>query len=49
MTDSLSIKQAKKIVLLSQVMPKGMPHKSSEKATLAAVEQLSYIQIDTIA
>ncbi|RDH41251.1 DNA glycosylase AlkZ-like family protein [Zooshikella ganghwensis] len=45
MTDSLSIKQAKKIVLLSQVMP----HKSTEQATLAAVEQLGYVQIDTIA
>ncbi|MBU2713167.1 DNA glycosylase AlkZ-like family protein [Zooshikella harenae] len=26
-----------------------MPHKSTEQATLAAVEQLGYVQIDTIA
>lgn len=49
MTDSLSLKQAKKIVLLSQAMPQGMRHKNIVKATLAAIEQLGYVQIDTIA
>ena len=48
MSLSLSIPEARKLVLLSQGLPK---HKSAGKATdatLAAIEQLGYIQIDTI-
>jgi len=48
MTESLSIQQARKLVLLSQRLP---PSKKSGKAitaTLSAIEHLGYIQIDTI-
>ncbi|MBK5143417.1 YcaQ family DNA glycosylase [Budviciaceae bacterium BWR-B9] len=48
MVDTLSLKQARKIVLLSQALPKSISHKSAEKATIAAINQLGYIQIDTI-
>ena len=47
-TESISISQARKLVLLSQRVP---PHKQagdSLKATLSAIEHLGYIQIDTI-
>lgn len=48
MTNILSLKQAKKIILLSQAIPKGIHHKNVEKATLAAIQRLGYVQIDTI-
>ncbi len=47
-TESLSIQQARKLVLLSQEIP---PSKQSGKAidnTLKALENLGYVQIDTI-
>ncbi|MDX2430447.1 MAG: crosslink repair DNA glycosylase YcaQ family protein [Bacteroides sp.] len=47
-TDSLSIEEARKLVLLSQRVP---PKKQTGKAldaTLSAIENLGYIQIDTI-
>jgi uncharacterized protein YcaQ len=47
-TESLSISQARKLVLLSQRVP---PEKQAGKhpdATLRAIEHLGYIQIDTI-
>ena len=48
MAESISIQQARKLVLLSQRIP---PAKQSGKAlsvTLSAIEHLGYIQIDTI-
>lgn len=48
MTESLSVQQARKLVLLSQRLP---PKKQVGKAiavTLSTIEQLGYIQIDTI-
>jgi uncharacterized protein YcaQ len=47
-TESLSIQQARKLVLLSQRLPPTKPAGSAIAATLSAIEHLSYIQIDTI-
>ena len=48
MTDSLSIQQARKLVLLSQRLPPAKQTGSATEATLSAIEHLGYIQIDTI-
>ena len=48
MTDSLSIQQARKLVLLSQKLPPARQAGSAIAATLSAVEHLGYVQIDTI-
>ncbi|MGI9241832.1 MAG: winged helix-turn-helix domain-containing protein [Verrucomicrobiales bacterium] len=48
MTDSLSIEQARKLVLLSQKLPPKGQVGQAVAATLAAIEHLGYIQIDTI-
>jgi len=47
-TESLSIQQARKLVLLSQRLPPAKQTGSAIAATLSAVEHLGYIQIDTI-
>jgi uncharacterized protein YcaQ len=46
--ESLSIKQAKKLVLLSQRIPPITPKVDAAEATLAVIEHLGYVQIDTI-
>lgn len=48
MTDSLSIQQARKLVLLSQGLPPARQTGSAIAATLSAIEHLGYVQIDTI-
>ncbi|TWT76297.1 hypothetical protein CA13_67900 [Planctomycetes bacterium CA13] len=48
MTDSLSIDQARKLVLLSQRLPPARQTGSAIAATLSAIEHLGYVQIDTI-
>jgi uncharacterized protein YcaQ len=48
MQESLSIEQARKLVLHSQQLPPPTPKGTALSATLAAIEHLSYIQIDTI-
>ena len=48
MTDTLSIPEARKLVLLSQGLPPARGSGSATTATLAAIERLGYIQIDTI-
>ncbi|HPR08023.1 MAG TPA: crosslink repair DNA glycosylase YcaQ family protein, partial [Denitromonas sp.] len=48
MTESLSLEHAQKLVLLSQRLPPGKPVGSPVAATLAAIEHLGYVQIDTI-
>ncbi|QDT10558.1 winged helix-turn-helix domain-containing protein [Planctomycetes bacterium K23_9] len=48
MTDSLSIQQARKLVLLSQQLPPSKQTGNSVDATRSAIEQIGYIQIDTI-
>ena len=48
MTESLSIQQARKLVLLSQRLPPAKQAGSAIKDTLSAIEHLGYIQIDTI-
>ena len=48
MTESLSIHQARKLVLLSQKLPPAKRTGSAVTATLSAIEHLGYIQIDTI-
>ena len=48
MTESLSIEQARKLVLLSQRLPPAKQTGSAIAATLSAIEHLGYIQIDTI-
>ena len=48
MTESLSIQQARKLVLLSQRLPPTKKKGQSIAATLSAIEHLGYIQIDTI-
>ena len=48
MTKSLSIQQARKLVLLSQRLPPSKQPGSAVAATLSAIEHLGYIQIDTI-
>jgi len=47
-TESLSIQQARKLVLLSQGLPSVKQTGTALAATLSAIEQLGYIQIDTI-
>ena len=47
-TESLSIQQARKLVLLSQKLPPGKQRGKAIAATLSAIEHLGYIQIDTI-
>ena len=47
-TESLSIPQARKLVLLSQRLPPGKQTGSARAATLSAIEHLGYVQIDTI-
>jgi len=48
MTESLSIQQARKLVLHSQRLPPAKQSGTAISATLAAIEHLGYIQIDTI-
>lgn len=48
MTDSLSIHEARKLVLLSQRLPPAKPVGQATAATLSAIEHLGYVQIDTI-
>ncbi len=48
MTESLSIQQARKLVLLSQKLPPSKQSGRAISATLSAIEHLGYIQIDTI-
>ncbi len=48
MKESLSIQQARKLVLLSQRLPPRNQSGRAIEATLSAVEHLGYIQIDTI-
>ena len=48
MTESLSIQQARKLVLMSQRLPSVKQTGKAIAATLSAVEHLGYIQIDTI-
>ncbi|CAM3375936.1 winged helix-turn-helix domain-containing protein [Zobellia roscoffensis] len=45
---SLSLKEAQKLVLLSQRLPSTKRIGSAQNATLSAIEHLGYIQIDTI-
>lgn len=46
--DSISIQQARKLVLHSQAIPPVKSKGSALDASLSAIEQLGYIQIDTI-
>lgn len=46
--ETLSILQARKLVLLSQKIPPIKKNRAAIRATQAAIEQLGYIQIDTI-
>lgn len=48
MTESLSIEQARKLVLHSQRIPPARPVGLAIDATLSALEHLGYVQIDTI-
>ena len=48
MRNSLSLQEAQKLVLHSQRLPAGKQTGSASAATLAAIEHLGYIQIDTI-
>jgi uncharacterized protein YcaQ len=48
MKETLSIQQARKLVLLSQRLPPGKQSDSALASTLSAIEHLGYIQIDTI-
>ena len=48
MTESLSIEQARKLVLLSQRLPPPSQTGRAIAATLSSIEHLGYIQIDTI-
>jgi len=47
-TESLSIQQARKLVLLSQRLPPARQTGSEISATLSAIKHLGYVQIDTI-
>jgi uncharacterized protein YcaQ len=47
-TDSISIQQARKLVLLSQRVPPSRQTGGALALTLSAIEHLGYIQIDTI-
>ena len=46
--ESLSLAQARKIILHSQLLPPKQIKQPSKAVTLSAIEQLGYIQIDTI-
>ena len=46
--DTISLQQARKMVLLSQKLPPTRQRGSALTATLSAIEHLGYIQIDTI-
>ncbi len=48
MTDSLSIAEARKLILLSQKLPPSTTKGQSINVTLSALEHLGYVQIDTI-
>jgi len=48
MTESLSIQQARKLVLLSQNLPPVKQKGNALDATQSAIEKLGYVQIDTI-
>ncbi|UJB70594.1 YcaQ family DNA glycosylase [Acaryochloris sp. 'Moss Beach'] len=48
MKESLSIQQARKLILLSQRLPPKNHSGRAIEATLSAIEHLGYIQIDTI-
>ncbi len=48
MTQTLSIKQARKLILLSQGLPPRKQQGTALNASLAAIERLGYVQIDTI-
>lgn len=48
MDETLSLEQARKLVLHSQKLPSGTQKGSVKNATLAAIEHLGYIQIDAI-
>ncbi|MDO6764296.1 winged helix-turn-helix domain-containing protein [Agarivorans sp. 1_MG-2023] len=48
MTESLSLQQARKLVLHAQLLPPTAARGSAIDASLAAIEQLAYLQIDTI-
>jgi len=47
-TETLSIQEARKLVLLSQKLPPVKQKGTTLEATLSAIEHLGYIQIDTI-
>jgi uncharacterized protein YcaQ len=47
-TESISIQQARKLVLLSQRVPPPRQSGNAQTNTLSAIEHLGYIQIDTI-
>ncbi|MBO0593598.1 YcaQ family DNA glycosylase [Cellulophaga sp. E16_2] len=47
-TKSISLREAQKIVLLSQKLPTQKVATDSKNVTLSAIEHLGYIQIDTI-
>ena len=46
--ESLSVREAQKLVLLSQRLPTQKVVGSAQEATLSAIEHLGYVQIDTI-
>ncbi|UPW18655.1 winged helix DNA-binding domain-containing protein [Agarivorans sp. TSD2052] len=48
MTESLSVQHARKLVLHSQLLPSPKKNGSAISASLLAIEQLGYVQIDTI-
>ena len=48
MAESISIQQARKLVLLSQRVPPAKQSGNALASTLSAIEHLGYIQIDTI-
>jgi len=48
MADSLSLQQARKLVLLSQKLPARQQKGTALEATLSAIEHLGYVQMDTI-
>ena len=48
LTETLSLQQAQKLILLSQQVPPAKQTGTAIDATLSAIEHLGYIQIDTI-
>lgn len=48
MKDSLSIQEAQKLILLSQKLPPAKQSGNATSTTLSAIENLGYVQIDTI-